>query len=115
MRRSRKNTKLQGMTRSLENDRSVALIRQGVHMVQVCSLYTQCNKRVYFEKADLNDEASVGKAIEGSDVVFGMTNCQIPFPLQSHHESEQMINSPPLHQQNPPPSVSPAYTSPQTN
>ncbi|KAL6802720.1 NAD(P)-binding protein [Trichoderma sp. SZMC 28013] len=53
-----KEYRLQGVTRSLENERSVALIRQGVHMVQ----------------ADLNDETSVRKAIEGSDVVFGMTN-----------------------------------------
>ncbi|KAK4076738.1 uncharacterized protein Triagg1_4341 [Trichoderma aggressivum f. europaeum] len=53
-----KEYKLRGVTRSLENDRSVELVRQGVQMVQ----------------ADMNDEAAVRKAIEGSDVVFAMTN-----------------------------------------
>ncbi|KAL6692997.1 NAD(P)-binding protein [Trichoderma pleuroticola] len=48
----------QGGDRPLEDDRLVALIRQRVHIVQ----------------ADLNDEASVGKVIKGSDVGFGMTN-----------------------------------------
>lgn len=61
-----KQYKLRAVTRDPSKPASEALMQQGVEVV----------------KADLNEKESVRKAVEGSQVVFGVTNCkQIPPPL----------------------------------
>lgn len=55
-----KTYKLRGVTRDVSKPAAVALKEKGVEMVP----------------ADLNDKAAVAKAIKGSSVVFGVTNCE---------------------------------------
>lgn len=51
--------KLRAVTRDPSKPNGEALKKQGVEVI----------------KADLNDKESVRKAVEGSQVVFGVTNC----------------------------------------
>jgi hypothetical protein len=60
-----KTYKLRAVTRDVNKPSSTALAAKGVEVVA----------------ADMNDASSIKKAVEGSSVVFGVTNCK--FPLAS--------------------------------
>jgi uncharacterized protein YbjT (DUF2867 family) len=60
-----KQYKIRAVTRDTSKPSAVALKNQGAEVVT----------------ADLNDRDSVFKAIEGSSIVFGVTNCLSPIPL----------------------------------
>jgi uncharacterized protein YbjT (DUF2867 family) len=69
--------KIRGVTRDVSKPAAKALTDKGVEMVAV-SMPISGRAELTLNQGNIDDPTAIAKAVDGSSVVFGVTNCMPP-------------------------------------